>query len=50
MGIAAERVFKLSNCSGSLGLRCDERGLELAGVPLLKKVDQRFIPRPADEI
>ena len=50
MGIAAERVFKLSNFPGSLGLRCDERGLELAGVPLLNKADRRFIPRPADEI
>jgi hypothetical protein len=50
MGFASERVFKLSNYPGSLGLSCDEDGLELAGVPLLNKTNQGFIARPANEI
>jgi hypothetical protein len=50
MGYASEKVFKLSNYSGSLGLSCDECGLELAGVPLLNKTNQGFIARPPNEI
>lgn len=50
MRFASERIFKLSNYPGSLGLSCDEGGLELAGVPLLNKTNQGFGARPASEV
>ncbi len=50
MGIAAARVFKLSNFPGSLGLSCSEEGLQLAGVPLLNHSEQGFTSRPAQEV
>jgi hypothetical protein len=50
MAFASERVFKLSNYPGSLGLSCGEGGLELAGVPLLNRTNQGFVVRPAGEI
>jgi hypothetical protein len=44
------RVFKLSDKPGSLGLSCSERGLDLAGVPLLVRVQDSFSPRSDTEI
>ena len=44
------RIFKLSNEPGSLGLSCTEKGLDLAGVPLLARTEHGFSPRSADEI
>lgn len=43
-------MFKLSQESGSRGLKCDESGLSLAGVPLLVQGDDGFEPRPSADI
>ncbi len=45
-----ERTFRLTNEPGGLGLSCTEAGLSLAGVPLLRKSEMGFVPRPAAEI
>jgi hypothetical protein len=42
--------FRLSDQPDGLGLSCDASGLELAGVPLLRKGAQGFAPRSAEEI
>ncbi len=48
--IEPERIFKLSNYPGSLGLSCDERGVALAGVSLLLRSGDGFLPRPEKEL
>jgi hypothetical protein len=46
---APYRTFGLSDEPGTLGLSCSKRGLALAGVPLLRRVETGFEPRsPAD--
>jgi len=42
--------FRLANERGSLGLRCNSEGLELAGAPLLQKTLTGFKPKPPGEI
>jgi hypothetical protein len=44
------RTFRLTNEPGGLGLSCTQRGLALAGTPLLRKTKAGFVPRPASEI
>jgi hypothetical protein len=44
------KMFKLSTGPGGLGLSCSEKGLTLAGVPLLRRDERGFIPRPQAEI
>lgn len=44
------RTFSLINEPGGLGLSCTSAGLALAGVPLLRKTEIGFVPRPAPEI
>jgi hypothetical protein len=44
------RMFRLTNETGGLGLSCNPDGLFLAGVPLLRKTQAGFEPRPASEI
>ena len=41
------RMFRLTNEPGGLGLSCTPDGLSLAGVPLLRKMQAGFAPRPA---
>jgi hypothetical protein len=43
-------TFRLTNERGGLGLSCTAAGLSLAGVPLLRKTEGRFVPRSAAEI
>jgi hypothetical protein len=45
-----ERIFRLTNEAGGLGLSCTVAGLSLAGVPLLRKTKAGFAPRPTHEI
>jgi hypothetical protein len=45
-----DRLFRLTNEPGGLGLSCTSTGVSFAGVPLLRKVDTGFVPRPATEI
>jgi hypothetical protein len=45
-----ERIFRLTNEPGGLGLSCTVAGLSLAGVNLLRKTKAGFAPRPAHEI
>jgi hypothetical protein len=45
-----DRLFRLTNEPGGLGLSCTSKGVSFAGVPLLRKVDTGFAPRPATEI
>jgi hypothetical protein len=40
------QMFRLSDSRDSLGLTCDHRGLDLAGIPLLSRAGGRFRPRP----
>jgi len=47
---ALSRTFRLANDPGSLGLSCDETGLSLAGVPLLRTTVSGFEPRASIEI
>ncbi len=47
-GIAG--LFRLSNERGSLGLSCNESGVALAGVPLLRRCSKGFVPRPRLEL
>jgi hypothetical protein len=44
------RIFRLTNEPGGLGLSCTPAGVSLAGVPLLRKAQAGFVPRPASEI
>jgi hypothetical protein len=44
------QMFRLTNEPGGLGLSCTPAGVSLAGVPLLRRTDARFAPRPASEI
>jgi hypothetical protein len=44
------RMFRLSNEPGERGLSCTPDGVALAGVPLLRKTQAGFVPRPANEI
>ena len=43
-------LFKLADEPGSLGLRCDQSGLSLAGVPLLRRTSTGFAARPRLQI
>ncbi len=44
------RTFRLTNEPGGLGLSCTPAGLSLAGLPLLRRTQAGFVPRPASEI
>jgi hypothetical protein len=44
------RVFRLTNERGGLGLSCTPAGVSLAGVPLLRRAQAQFVPRPASEV
>ena len=44
------RNFRLTNEPGGLGLSCSHAGVSLAGVPLLRRTQAGFVPRPASEI
>lgn len=44
------RIFRLTNEFGGLGLSCSLAGVSLAGVPLLRRTQAGFVPRPASEI
>jgi hypothetical protein len=44
------RMFRLSNAPGERGLSCTPDGVALAGVPLVRKTQAGFEPRPANEI
>ena len=44
------RMFRLSNEPGERGLSCTPDGVALAGVPLVRKTQAGFVPRPAGEI
>ena len=44
------RTFRLTNEPGGLGLSCSPDGLSLADVPLLRKTELGFVPRPDPEI
>ncbi len=50
LGSSVIRMFRLANEPGELGLNCSPAGLFLAGVPLLRKTQGGFVPRPAPEI
>ncbi len=43
-------MFRLTNEPGEFGLSCSPAGLFLAGVPLLRRTQAGFVPRPAPEI
>jgi len=47
---AAQRFFRLANEPGATGLSCDENGVHLGCVPLLRRTDAGFEPRPSYEI
>jgi hypothetical protein len=44
------RMFRLSNAPGERGLSCTPDGVALAGVPLMRKTQAGFEPRPVNEI
>jgi hypothetical protein len=44
------RMFRLTNEPGGLGLSCTPEGVSLAGVPLVRKTQAGFVPRPTTEI
>ena len=44
------RMFRLTNEPDGLGLSCTPAGLSLAGVPLLRRTQTGFVPRPAYEV
>jgi hypothetical protein len=48
--MTAVAMFRLSEGAGGLGLSGDGYGLDLAGVPLLRRECGRLRPRSADEI
>src|SRR3984893_6874523 len=43
-------MFRLTNERGGLGLSCTPGGVSLAGVPLLRRAQAEFVPRPASEV
>lgn len=45
-----DRIFRLTNEPGGLGLNCSSAGLSLAGVPLLRRTEKGFAPRAAHEV
>jgi len=45
-----DRHYRLTNEPGGLGLSCTSAGASFAGVPLLRKVESGFAPRPLAEI
>ncbi len=47
---AVERFFRLADNPDARGLSCDENGVHLGGVPLLRRTDTGFEPRPAYEV
>jgi hypothetical protein len=47
---AAQRFFRLANEPGATGLSCNENGVHLGCVPLLRRTDAGFEPRPSYEI
>lgn len=47
---AIRRYFGLSSESGSFGLKCDNGGVWLAGVPLLQMTGTGFMPRPTPKL
>jgi hypothetical protein len=44
------RMFRLTNEPGGLGLSCTPAGVSLAGVPLLRRTEAGFVPRPGSEV
>jgi hypothetical protein len=50
MAQADDRMFKLTQQPGGLGLRCTPDGLSLAGVALLERGPRGFVPRPRDQV
>jgi hypothetical protein len=50
MDEAPYRTFGLSDEPGTLGLSCSQKGLALAGVPLLRHAEHGFVPRSPTEI
>jgi hypothetical protein len=44
------RMFRLTDETDGLGLSCTPAGVSLAGVPLLRRTQAGFKPRPASEI
>jgi hypothetical protein len=50
LGSSVIRMFRLANEPGEFGLICSPAGLFLAGVPLLRRTQAGFVPRPAPEI
>lgn len=42
--------YRLSDEPRSFGLSCTGKGLTLAGVPLLARAGQDFVPRPARQL
>jgi hypothetical protein len=50
LAVQEEECYRLDPARGGLGLRCEEAGLLLAGVPLLRKTGEAFAPRPVHEI
>jgi hypothetical protein len=44
------RMFRLTDEPDGLGLSCTPGGVSLAGVPLLRKTQAGFVPRPDSEI
>ncbi len=47
---AGERFFRLADKPDGRGLSCDENGVHLGGVPLLRRTETGFEPRPAYEV
>jgi hypothetical protein len=47
---AAQRFFRLANERGATSLSCNENGVHLGCVPLLRRTDAGFEPRPSYEI
>src|SRR5215469_2653785 len=48
--LARAMTYRLTDEPGGLGLSCNGAGLMLAGVPLLRKSETGFVPRPAHAI
>jgi hypothetical protein len=50
LGSGPVRMFRLTNEPGGLGLSCTPAGVSLAGVPLLRRTEAGFVPRPGSEV
>jgi hypothetical protein len=50
LGGGPVRMFRLTNEPGGLGLSCTPAGVSLAGVPLLRRTEAGFVPRPGSEV